>query len=101
MSARSVEAELGLARDISTQGDNCFADVNGDGGPELLLMNHGHEDGAQLMVDPGSGAYYRPTSFPQYDYHSCSPADLTATGGWTCTSGPSAARARARPTRSA
>ncbi|CAN5530285.1 hypothetical protein BH18ACT1_BH18ACT1_09930 [soil metagenome] len=72
--------ELGLARTISTDGDNCFADWNGDGRPELLLLNHGHADGAQLMRDPGSGSVELTTTFPRWDYHSCVPADFDGDG---------------------
>jgi VCBS repeat protein len=61
-------------------GDNCFANFTGDGRPELLLMNHADPGGAQLMADPGSGAFVQQTAFPAWDYHSCSPADFNRDG---------------------
>lgn len=77
--ARSVEAELGLVHTTQTQGDNCFADFDGDGRSELLVLNHG-ESPAVVLRDPGSGAFQLATSFPTYDYHSCAPADFNRDG---------------------
>jgi hypothetical protein len=87
VTAVDVGAETGLARDISTQGDNCWADFNKDGRPDLVLLNHGHVDGAQLFTDPGAGRFVLRTSFKKvdrngnsWDWHSCAPADFDGDG---------------------
>ena len=54
VAAEDVGSATGLARTVSTQNDNCWADFDGDGRLDLVVMNHGHRDGAQLLTDTGS-----------------------------------------------
>jgi hypothetical protein len=56
------------------------------GTPDLVLMNHGHVDGSQLVVDDGSRFNLR-ASFKKvgpagrsWDWHSCAPADFNRDG---------------------
>ncbi len=87
VTADDVGTVTGLARTISTQGDNCWADFNRDDRPDLVLLNHGHVDGAQLFTDPGNGAFVLRASFKKvdrngnsWDWHSCAPADFDSDG---------------------
>jgi hypothetical protein len=78
--SRSVEGDLGLARVGHTQGDNCWADFDADGRPDLLALNHGDEPGAQVILDEGTGPLIATYAFPARDYHSCAAADFNGDG---------------------
>jgi hypothetical protein len=81
LTARDVASWAGVAKNVTTHGENCVFDYNGDGIPDLFVSNHdqapwqlfkGLPDGKFVEVDKGT--------FPLVDGHGCATADFNGDG---------------------
>jgi hypothetical protein len=79
--ARDVAAQAGIARSVTTEGENCVFDYNRDGVMDLFLSAH---DAApwQLFQGTPEGTFVETNSgtFPRRDRHGCATADFNADG---------------------
>jgi mannosyltransferase len=79
--ARDVASEAGIARSVTTHGENCVFDYNRDGVEDLFLSTHddgpwqlfrGHPDGTFVETNVGT--------FPTRDRHGCATGDFNGDG---------------------
>ena len=84
--ARDVASEAGIARDVSTEGENCVFDYNGDGTKDLFLSVHDQlGDSWQLYRGRPDGTFVETNvgnfpSGPRYDRHGCATGDFNGDG---------------------
>ena len=83
--ARDVASEAGIARDVSTEGENCVFDYNRDGVMDLFLSVHDGGDPWQLFRGRPEGAFVETNvetfpSGPRYDRHGCATGDFNGDG---------------------
>jgi hypothetical protein len=79
--ARDVAAQAGIARTVTTEGENCVLDYNRDGVEDLFLSTHdagpwqlyrGTPNGTFVETDVGT--------FPTRDRHGCATGDFNGDG---------------------
>src|SRR5882724_5823673 len=77
LTATDIAAQVGIANPTETHEENCIADLNGDGIPDLLLNNHGSiwpllRGEANVKFVP----YYDGLMHQRADFHGCAVADF-------------------------
>jgi FG-GAP-like repeat len=79
--ARDVASEAGIARTVTTEGENCVFDYNSDGVEDLFLSTH---DAApwQLFRGKPDGTFVETNvgTFPKRDRHGCATGDFNGDG---------------------
>jgi FG-GAP-like repeat/RTX calcium-binding nonapeptide repeat (4 copies) len=79
--ARDVASEAGIARTVTTEGENCVFDYNRDGVMDLFLSTH---DAApwQLFRGTPDGRFVETNvgTFPRRDRHGCATGDFNRDG---------------------
>jgi FG-GAP-like repeat len=83
--ARDVASEAGIARDVSTEGENCVFDYNRDGVLDLFLSVHAGFDPWQLFEGRPDGTFVETNvgtfpAGPRYDRHGCATGDFNGDG---------------------
>ena len=83
--ARDIASTAGIARDVSTEGENCVFDYNRDGVNDLLLSVHDGFDPWQLFEGRPDGTFVETNigTFPagrRFDRHGCATGDLNGDG---------------------
>jgi mannosyltransferase len=79
--ARDVASEAGIARSVTTHGENCVFDYNRDGVKDLFLSTH--DDGPwQLFRGKHDGTFVETNvgTFPTRDRHGCATGDFNGDG---------------------
>jgi FG-GAP-like repeat len=86
LNARDVASQAGIARDVSTEGENCVFDYNRDGVEDLLLSVHDPAgDPWQLFQGQPDGSFVETNigtfpAGPWYDRHGCATGDFNGDG---------------------
>ena len=78
---RDVASQAGIARTVTTEGENCVFDYNRDGVMDLFLSTH--NDGPwQLFRGRPDGTFVETNvgTFPQRDRHGCATGDFNGDG---------------------
>jgi len=81
LTARDVAAEAGVARNVTTEGENCVFDYNGDGIMDLFVSNHDQAPW-QLFQGLPNGQFVPVDvrTFPLRDRHGCATGDFNGDG---------------------
>src|SRR5215204_2207378 len=81
LTARDVAAEAGVARNVTTEGENCVFDYNGDGIMDLFVSNHDQAPW-QLFQGLPNGQFVpvNVRTFPLRDRHGCATGDFNGDG---------------------
>jgi hypothetical protein len=79
--ARDVASQAGIARTVTTEGENCVFDYNRDGVMDLFMSTH--NDGPwQLFRGSPDGTFVETNvgTFPKRDRHGCATGDFNGDG---------------------
>jgi hypothetical protein len=81
LTARDLASWAGVARDVTTEGENCVFDYNGDGIPDLFVSNHDQAPW-QLFKGLPDGKFVETNigTFPLRDRHGCATGDFNGDG---------------------